>query len=73
MAERYRGLKQGNRPVIAGTDRETRIANAQIEAKRQLDRIINPRVPIKQKLKAQRRLAAMGIDLTKQEGPKNEQ
>ena len=67
---RYRGLKQGNRPVIAGTDKETRIKNARIEAERLLNRIINPRVPAKQKLKAQRRLAAMGIDLTK--GQSNE-
>ncbi len=57
---RYRGLKQGNNPVITGTLPEQLEANRKIEAERLYRRLINPNVPEKQKLKAQRRLVALG-------------
>jgi hypothetical protein len=63
----YRGLKQGNRPVLTGTMPEDHDKNRRIEAERLYKRIMNPNVPEKQKIKAQRRLVALGIKLTDKE------
>lgn len=61
---RYRGLKQGNNPVKTGTLPEDYEHNRKVEAERLYKRLLNPRVPEKQKLKIQRRLLALGYKIT---------